>query len=447
MSKYINKEHKDIIKVFYKNNKDTFDNLVEMARVFKETYPNIISSEKAVAGIFYRLSQKETTTTKTAETKGTKFNSDSTVEESQDGKTIEQKTDKQITSLEEAIEFFKVDIKVWEVVTWKCKSWGTSMKLEKINESGKKTTTPITKTNYLVSVNLKKRKSPVDYKKIFEQVDNWKTKPVKLYKGEGNGTGVLVIADLHTGLKTSTANGTVNTPDYNIEILVEYLKRISEKVNQIGYKKLHVVILGDLVESVTGYNHLETLKEMEYGVTGGNIIIITYEIIKKFIASLQNVEELYFISGNHDRLTPDSRMDQEGGAAQIIAYMMKNIIPTKWHSLIMNEVIDNISYILTHGHLKLAKQDLGKVVLQYGKQELYNVVLEAHFHHRKVRRAIAHEQMMIPVDTNKYRMITVPSLTTGNRWSESMGFGSTGGFTILEANLSKKNINHFDFSL
>ncbi len=445
MSRYVAKEQRELIKTFYKNNIDTNDNLSDLGRAFVEAYPDIDITLEAVKRHFYRLQNNEDKGTVKKKTNLKDY--EQVIEESKDSKIIEQKTDKQITSLEDAIKFFKVDTEIWEIVTWKCKSWGTSMKLEEIADNGRKITTPITKVNYLVSVNLKKKKAQANYDKIYKQLDDWGIKPIILHKGSGKGVGVLTIADLHTGLKTSSLNGTVATPDYNIEILVKYLTEIAEKVNQLNYKELHVIILGDLVESVSGYNHLETLKEMEYGITGGNLIMVAYEIIKKFIASLLNVKKLYFISGNHDRLTPDSRMDQEGGAAQIIAYMMNMSVPTLFHSLIMNVIIDNISYILTHGHLKIAKADIGKIVFQYGKQEIYNVILEAHLHHRKVKRAVAKEEQMIPVDTNKYRMITVPSITTGNRWSESMGFGSTGGFTILEANTKKNNINHLDFSL
>lgn len=367
------------------------------------------------------------------------------VEEKGDERNLEYKGEQRITTLQEAIDFFEVDLNIWEVRDWKCKSWDTTMKLESINEDGRKTSTPTTKTNYLVNVNLKKKEIPVDYEAIYKHIDEWVI-PKPLTKGDGNRIGVLTIADLHAGLKISKANKVVNTPDYNIEILKNYLAEISERVNSLHYKELHLVILGDLVESVTGYNKLETLKEMEYGLTGGNLIIVAYEIIHKFVLSLKNVKKLYMISGNHDRLTPDKAMDKDGGAAQLVAYMLGKTIEIEWHPIIMNTTIDDISYILTHGDHNLSKGDLGKIFFEYGKQDMYNVMLSGHWHIRKSSK-IFQEKNTIMVDTRKYRAITVPPLTTGNRWTEEMGYSCTSGFTITEANSAKTNINHFDYAL
>jgi hypothetical protein len=444
MVKYITKKEKEIIREFYKKHKKDVETVTELTKEFVRLNPEFLEKEQSIRQNFYRFSSKDINESKSKSSRTNKF--EETIEESKDSKTIEQKTDIQITSLEQAIEFFKVDINKWEVTTWKCKSWGTSMKLEEIKENGKKKTTPITKTNYLVSVTLKKKVKDVNYEEIKKLIDNWKIKPIKLYKEKGRGIGVVTVADIHLGLKTSRFNGVVSTPEYSVEIAIDSLKRIAEKINQLNYEEVHLILLGDLVESVTGFNHLETLKEMEYGITGGNIIILGYEVILKFIQSIKNIKKVYVISGNHDRLTPDKRMDLDGGAAQIISYMLGKHIDIMWHPMIMNIIIDNISYILTHGHLGIGKQDIGKIILQYGKQDLYNVFLEAHFHHRKIKKIVHNENLTI-VDTTKYRAITVPSVVTGNKWSESMGFGSTPGFVTTEANDNKTNINFFDYSL
>lgn len=425
---------------FYLINKTNFGTIgLRYARAFKLKYPEVVISDDTLNEKYFREIISEDKINPFIK-EGTR-----TIEEKGDIRNLEYKGEKRITTLEEAIKFFEVDLNVWEVRDWKCKSWDTPMKLESISESGKKVSTPITKTNYLVNVNLKKKEIVIDFDKIHKELDEWVI-PQPIITAEGKRIGVLTIADLHAGLKISKAGGVVNTPDYNIEILKNYLAEISERVNSLCYKELHVIILGDIVESVTGYNKLETIKEMEYALTGGNLIIVAYEILHKFILSLKNVKKLYMISGNHDRLTPDKAMDKDGSAAQLVAYMLAKSVETVWHPMIMTHDIDGISYILTHGDHNLSKGDLGKIFFEYGKQDKYNVMLSGHWHIRKSSK-IFQEKNTILVDTRKYRAITVPPITTGNRWTEEGGMSCTAGFTITEANSSKSNINHFDYSL
>lgn len=435
----INNELAQQIQEFYYKKGNLYKDGYKFARAFKEQNPNFSHGLEAIAKYYRRLKDGEDLVNNE-----TKYNTN--IEEDKTTKVLERKVEKQITSLQEAIDFFEVDTNIWEVVSWRCKSWGTSMKLEEITEKGKKITIPTTRTNYLVSVNLKKKEIEVDCEEIKKIIDSWQIKPVKLQKGKGKEIGVLTVADIHLGLKTSKFNGIVSTPEYNLEVAINYLKAIADKVNSLGYEEVHLILLGDIVESVTGYNHLETIKEMEYGITGGNIIILGYEVVLKFIQSIVNLKKVYIISGNHDRLSATKNMDLDGGAAQLIAYMLNKHIETIWHPMILNVIIDNISYILTHGHLNINKQDIGKIILQYGKQDLYNVFLEAHLHHRRTKKVIHNENLML-VDTTKYRAITVPSVVTGSRWSESMGFGSTPGFLVTQANSRKDNINQLDYSL
>lgn len=368
------------------------------------------------------------------------------IEETKDGKIINYKGEKSITSLEEAIKFFEVDLTIWEVESYKCKSWDTSMKLETIGSDGKKASEPIKKTNYSVNINLKKKLHEIDYKTIEKNIDMLFDVFPKIQKIKGTNIGVLTIADIHIGLKVSKQGGVINTPDFNVDTVIRYLSQVAEKANALGYKELHLVILGDLVESVSGYNHIETLKEMESSVTGGNIIILAHKILSEFILKLKNLKKVYMISGNHDRLTPDKAMDKDGGACQLIAYMLQNIVNVQWHPLLISVVIDNINYILTHGHLKITNQDLGKIFFEYGSQDLYNVMLSGHWHVRKQTK-VYQEKNLIMGDTSKYRAIVVPPIVSGSRFTEENGWSCAPGFIITQANGSKRNIHFLDYSL
>jgi hypothetical protein len=364
------------------------------------------------------------------------------VEETGTTKIIQQKTEKRITSLQEAIDFFEVDLTEWEVDHWKCKSWDTAMKVDDI-VNGLVVTKPITKTNYLVNIHLKKRINEINYNKIQDHLDNF-IKEIPTIKRKGSRTGVLTIADLHTGLNVKQF--TEHTQEFNIKKLLQYLEETSYIINSYNYEKVYLNILGDLVESVTGHNKIETLKEMEQGIYGGSLIITAYEILHKFIKSINNVVEVNMISGNHDRLTPDRAMDKDGGAAQLVAYMLSKDTKINWHPLILKRIIDEICYILTHGDHKLVKQDVGKLIFEYGEQNMYNVILSGHWHTRKSVK-IFNEKNLILADTSKYRAITVSPIVTGNRWTEENGWSCSPGVTITEASSDKKNINHFDLAL
>ncbi|MFN9451141.1 MAG: hypothetical protein ACK58U_15975 [Rubrivivax sp.] len=375
------------------------------------------------------------------------FSDNKIITESETDKVIEYKGEKSITSLEEAIEYFEVDTTIWDVKDWKCKSWDTSMKIEEIKD-GQKVLTPIKKTNYAVTVNLKKKDKEVDYQSIYSKLDEYfKPSKRRTLNQPNTKIGVLSLGDLHIGLKVNKAGYVVNVPDYSIDIVINRLKKIAENTNALNYSELHVNILGDLVESVTGYNKIETLKEMEFGVHGGSIIIIAYEIIKNFLNQLNNVKSVTIISGNHDRLTPDKPMDKDGGAAQIISYMIAKDYPnTSWHPIILQKEIDNIVYIFTHGHFKLSNADLGNLMFDYGKQDKYNVHISAHKHTREQKKLFSQNNMILR-DRRRYRSITIAPIVTGNRYSEEMDYSNTSGYTITQANDNKDNIHHFDFSV
>jgi hypothetical protein len=362
--------------------------------------------------------------------------------ENKEVKTVRAKTQKSITSLQDALTYFEVDTDLWEVVTWKCKSWDTSMKVDEIVD-GKVITKPVKRTNYLVTINLKKKCEDVNYNKVKEVLSEFiihkRPKTIK-----GNRTGVLTLADIHTGLDTKKL--TEFTQEFNLKKLLQYLDEASYIINSFKYDSVYLNILGDIVESVTGYNKIETLKEMEQGMQGGNIIIAAYEILHKFALSINNLKEINMISGNHDRLTPDKAMDKDGGAAQLVAYMLNSSVTTNWHPFILKRVIDDVCYLLTHGDHKFVKQDIGKVIFEYGDQKLYNVLLSGHWHTRKSTK-IFQEKNTIMVDTNKYRAITVAPIVTGNRWTEENGWSSSPGITITEAAKDKKNINVYDIAL
>lgn len=431
----------ELTKGYYNLYKDTYLNATDMAKAFLEANPTINRSLDRVRRYFRDLA-----TGQSKVPKGDFEENKTIIEETKEGKFINYKGEESITSLEQAIKYFEVDLDIWEVEDWKCKSWDTSMNIKQLDKEGKPYSASIKRTNYAVSLKLKKKVAELDYQQIFSNIDKQYTDYPKINSTKGSNIGVLTIADLHIGLKVTEKGGIINTPEFNLESIIRYLNEVADRMNNLNYSEVHLVILGDLVESVSGYNHIETLKEMESTITGGSIIILAYEILSKFIAKIKNLKKVYMISGNHDRLTPMKEMDKDGGACQIIAYMLKNIVDVEWHPFLISKEIDGISYILTHGHLKITSSDISKLCFEYGNQDMYNVLLSGHWHVRKATKVFP-EKNLILADTSKYRAVVVPPIVSGTRWTEENGWSCAPGFIVTEATNSRRNIHFFDFAL
>lgn len=252
----------------------------------------------------------------------------------------------------------------------------------------------------------------------------------------GNKIGVAVTADYHIG---AYIEGLVKTKDFSINQVIEYLDQVAEDINSFRYSEVHLLVLGDLIESFTGLNHINSWKGLEGGAYGGNVVIMSFEILKNFFSKINNLSNVYMISGNHDRVTSNNQEDVDGDVAKMLAYFLQQSckgITIEFHPMVITRVIDNICYIMTHGHLGFSSKDLGKVLFQYGKQGYYNVLLSGHLHTRRSTQNIISTQTIMD-DCADYRSIICPSLFTGNFYSESNGWTSTAGYLIIENRFNK----------
>ena len=341
------------------------------------------------------------------------------------------KGEKPITSLEEAITFFDIDVNEYEVTGYSCNAWDVSTKTGK-------------KTNYQVKLSLKPREEEIDYQAIKQELDK-AISIVNVKRTPGKKTGVLCLADLHIGADIRNLQ---RTPDFNYKTVIQYLKSIADQVNSRNYESLEVIFLGDFIESFTGLNHINSWKSMGKGMYGHHVVILAFEIVKEFLSNIENLKSVYMVSGNHDRSTSDAKHDNEGDIAGLLFYMLRNAITDvkfEFSPLVIGSKIDNIYYIMTHNHHGLSKRDFGKVIWEYGKQGLYNVLLGGHWHSRKTRK-VYHTLNETYVDQADYRAIDVAPLFTGNFYSESNGWTSSAGYTLIENN-GKGKPNVFDYSL
>ena len=248
-------------------------------------------------------------------------------------------------------------------------------------------------------------------------------------------TITAVLTDLHVGAKVE---GLRATKDYNNDILRGYLREAAVRINKYGAKKVHVNILGDLIESFTGLNHPNSWKSMQQGMYGVTVVKEAYSIILEFLCSLNNLVEVNGVGGNHDRPTSSNKEETNGEIAELIFWMLEKSLPTvKFnydHSLLAIE-IGGINQILVHGdkgHTKDSK--IGSLVFLHGKQDTFNLVLSGHLHSR-----------LTGCDTAKYRKLTIPSIFTGNAYSDNLGFTGTAGFTVIISD-NGKPITH-DYTL
>ena len=335
-----------------------------------------------------------------------------------------------IDSLDKALRHFDVDLSKWEVDRYTCNSWDAPSKEGSV-------------THYQVKMQLTRKEPTLDLdyikQQLLESTDGFQIFPVG-----GNNTAVVVISDLHIGAQVDSIG---NTPAFSTLDVVHRLQEVATLVNQKEYENVSVFMLGDFIESFTGANHEGTWKHIERNGYGVDVVIMAYTVLRRFLTSLNNVERVCMVSGNHDRTSVKMSGDEYGSIAGLLAFMLKENTPLyiEHNPLILGVEVDGIYYLLTHNHYNIAKNDMGKAFWEYGQQGMYNVMLGGHWHARKGKRAyrVVEEKL---VDQANYRQLAVAPLFTGNFYSESNGWNSSPGFTIIENN-GKGKPNVFEYTL
>ena len=341
-------------------------------------------------------------------------------------KEMSYKGSSSITSLDEAIAFFEVDTAKWQITSWTCNSWDAG-----------------DKTNYQVKVKLAPvGPADIDLTEV-QEAYNASVRRVKLRRIKGAGTGVAVLSDFHIGAKVTDM---LQTDDFSYDVVVDRLNQAAEQINRLNYETVEVAMLGDFIETFTGLNHMNSWQQLEYGGYGANVTIIAYNILRDFLVQINNLGKVTVVSGNHDRTTIKADIDSHGGVAQILAFMLEQSgFDIKFDHALVSENIDGIRYIFTHNHLGLSKNDMVQTFWEYGEQGVYNVLLGGHYHSRRGKTQYKKIDN-IHWDQANYRSISVAPIFTGNWYSESNGWSSTSGITILENNGDGRP-NVFDFTL
>lgn len=93
-------------------------------------------------------------------------------------------------------------------------------------------------------------------------------------------------SDLHFGAHIQNL---LLTPDYDSNILLSGLLRSIEETNELGFNKVHVHINGDLIESFSGLNHINSWMSMDKELIGSKAIMLCCDLLEKAFKEIKNL--------------------------------------------------------------------------------------------------------------------------------------------------------------
>lgn len=253
---------------------------------------------------------------------------------------------------------------------------------------------------------------------------------------DGHIEGVLKLADLHFG---AHIRNLVLTADYDSDILSKSLHRAADTVNSLSFAKCHVHINGDLIESLSGLNHINSWMSMDKDQVGPNAIMLCVKLLHEIFSKIVNLGEIKIIGGNHDRLSKNNDEEVKGGAAELIAWGLRLMgYSVEFHSYIITHQVNGINHINLHGDKVLSKRSTKEIIWKYGRPEkgVFNYIFEAHLHSvaEKLSASQIEKFETITDDNVDYRRMRLPSLFTGNYYSETLGVGANAGYVVVSDN-------------
>ena len=225
------------------------------------------------------------------------------------------------------------------------------------------------------------------------------------------------------------------TEDWSINKMIESFHRVADLINAEGSNNVTLSILGDLVETVSGINHLDSWKGIEQGMFGAHVIINTYEIIvEHLINRIHNLKRIVGVGGNHDRLQASNHNDDRG-ATDLIFYLLQermrlsgNPVEVLYDPIVVAFEMDTYGVIAFHGDKGLHKRSVEATILDFAiDPKKFQFIMEGHWHTRRLSNND---------DTHRGRKMTLPSIITGNKYSDvEVGKSCKSGMTITYTNM------------
>ena len=241
----------------------------------------------------------------------------------------------------------------------------------------------------------------------------------------------LKWADLHFGAHIYNLT---KTQDYDSNILLNGLCKSVDETNAFGFKKVHVHINGDLIESFSGLNHINSWMSLNKDETGTNAIKLCCKMLHQALSKINNLGKVLIVAGNHDRISKRNDEDVKGGAADLIAWGLSLMgYDVEFDPLVTTQVIDGIKHINLHGDKGVSKRGTKDIIWDYGTQGLFNFVFEAHLHSiiQKLSVSQAKAFKTIKDDSIDHRRMHLPPFFTGNYYSESLNYFTNSGYTLV----------------
>lgn len=239
---------------------------------------------------------------------------------------------------------------------------------------------------------------------------------------------IIHVCDIHIGAEIEEVNQNkrVTQQKFNSDIALQRLLQVAEDANEKKAGKVTLVINGDIIETFTGLNHINSWKGIEnkYGY-GTKATIKAIEILQQFIQKIKNLDRIVLISGNHDRTTSNNSEDVDGEIIYWVHYILKSMfekhVQVDFSTDIYALKLGGVGFLFTHGHLGLSKKDPSNIVLDYGFGEhIYHMIVEGHLHTRKVKH-----------DSLNRRVLVAPSIFTGNNYSKQGGWSTLPGYLFI----------------
>ena len=242
---------------------------------------------------------------------------------------------------------------------------------------------------------------------------------------------VLKWADLHFG---AHIRNLVITKDYDSNILQNGLNKSVDDVNSFGFKKVHVHINGDLIESFSGLNHINSWMSMNPEQIGAKAVMLCTQTLDNSLKRIKNLGKILIVAGNHDRTSKANDEDVKGGAAEMIAWGLTLMgYDVEFHPMITRQLVDGIYHINLHGDKVISKRATKDIIWDYGMKGKFNFVFEAHLHAIIEQLSVASRDKfkVIKDDSIDHRRIHLPSFFTGNYYSETLNFTSNAGYVVI----------------
>lgn len=270
-----------------------------------------------------------------------------------------QKSNTQITSLEELITFFKVDSSVWDVERWKCNTWAMAGFPKTTGESKhwkRDSTEPIITPIYQVSATFVKNKAVVDARQIIaelkEEAKTFARNPLPVVRSSEESENVLelMIPDLHAaklcwGKETGAA-------DYDTRIaLSTYRRALADLVQQARGHKVDRILLGvgnDLLQADniqgTTYSGTKVDTDSRYKKSYKLVRVMLSEVIEE-LRQIAPVE-VKIVPGNHDTLSSFTL----GDSLECVFDKYTDVTVDNEPSIHKTFEWGDVFLIMTHGH-------------------------------------------------------------------------------------------------